>query len=211
MTEDHAPRLAELGHVGIRCFDVGRQLDFYTRVLGLTVTDHDAELGNYFLSARPDVEHHEFLLAKGRDVPQEGRLIQQISFRCDRFEDVLGFYRRFKENGTRLDMIVSHGNAVGVYFFDPEGNRGEVYWRTGLEARQPFVEHIDIETDPDELMAAIRASVERHGATGFTEESYLRWTREHAGTAADGNDENDGDDEDDGNDAAPSGEGEAGR
>jgi catechol-2,3-dioxygenase len=213
VTDDHAPRLAELGHVGIRCFDVGRQLDFYTRVLGLTVTDHDAGLGNYFLSARPDVEHHEFLLAQGRDVPQEGRLIQQISFRCDRFDDVLGFYRRFKENGTRLDMIVSHGNAVGVYFFDPEGNRGEVYWQTGLEARQPFVEHIDIETDPDELMAAIRASVERHGATGFTEESYRRWTREHAGNDANhGNDGNDGNDLDAGSEATPpEGEGGAGR
>ncbi|MEK8172370.1 hypothetical protein NKH77_33340 [Streptomyces sp. M19] len=77
-------------------------------------------------------------------------------------------------------MIVSHGNAVGVYFYDPEGNRCEVYWQTGFAARQPFVEHIDIETDPEELLDAIRASVERHGATGFTEESYRAWTRAQA-------------------------------
>jgi catechol-2,3-dioxygenase len=182
--EQHTPRLAELGHVGIRCFDVEKQLAFYTEVLGLTVTDHDPALGNYFLSARPDEEHHEFLLAKGRDVPLEGRLLQQVSFRCEAFEDVLGFYRRFKANGTKLDMIVSHGNAVGVYFFDPEGNRAEVYWQTGLEAKQPFIEHIDIETPADELLAAIKASVDKYGASGFTEESYLRWTREQAGSGA---------------------------
>ncbi|MEV5411097.1 VOC family protein [Thermopolyspora sp. NPDC052614] len=179
------PKVAELGHVGIRCFDVAKQLDFYTGVLGLVVTDHDADLGNYFLSARPDDEHHELLLTKGRDVAVGGRLIQQISFRCESFEDVVGLYRRLKEYGTKFDMIVSHGNAIGVYFFDPEGNRTEVYWRTGLVARQPFIETIDIETPPDRLMDAIRASVAKYGASGFTEESYLRWTREQARPADD--------------------------
>lgn len=174
-------KVAELGHVGIRCFDVEKQLEFYTEVLGLVVTDHDPALGNYFLSARPDDEHHELLLAKGRDVAPEGRLLQQISFRCETFEDVVGLYRQLKEHGATFDMIVSHGNAVGVYFFDPEGNRAEVYWRTGLVARQPFIENIDIETPADQLMDAIRASVEKFGASGFTEESYVRWTRDQAG------------------------------
>ncbi|MYW90793.1 glyoxalase [Amycolatopsis rubida] len=175
-----APSIAELGHVGLRCHDVSRQLAFYAGVLGLTVTDHDERLGIWFLSARPDTEHHELLLAEGRDAPVGVKLIQQVSFRCARFEDILGFHRRFREHDVRLDMIVSHGNAIGVYFYDPEGNRCEVYWQTGLVARQPFVEHIDIETDPEELLDAIRTSVERHGATGFTEESYRAWTREQA-------------------------------
>jgi catechol-2,3-dioxygenase len=175
-------KVAELGHVGIRCFDVEKQLAFYTEVLGLAVTDHDPGLGNYFLSARPDDEHHELLLAKGRDVGREGKLIQQISFRCETFDDVVGLYRQLKDYGTAFDMIVSHGNAVGVYFYDPEGNRAEVYWKTGLVARQPFIENIDIETPADELMEAIHASVEKYGASGFTEESYERWTREQGAT-----------------------------
>lgn len=187
ITPSVAPRkVAELGHVGIRCFDVEKQLAFYVDVLGLVVTDSDPEVGNFFLSARPDDEHHELLLAKGRDVALDGRLIQQISFRCDTFDDVVGLYRQLRSYGTTFDMIVSHGNAVGVYFFDPEGNRAEVYWQTGLVARQPFIENIDIETPADELMAAIRASVEKYGASGFTEDSYARWTREQAGLAGTG-------------------------
>lgn len=176
-------KVAELGHVGIRCFDVQKQLAFYVDVLGLVVTDTDPAVGNYFLSARPDDEHHELLLARGRDVAAEGRLIQQVSFRCATFDDLVGLYRQLKAYGVTFDMIVSHGNAVGVYFYDPEGNRTEVYWQTGLEARQPFIEHIDIETPADELMDAIRASVEKHGASGFTEQSYQQWTREQAGLA----------------------------
>lgn len=155
--ERSVPKVAELGHIGIHCFDIKKQVDFYTRVLGLTVTDHDQD--NYFLSARPETEHHELVLTRGRDTGIKHKLIQQISFRCSKFEDVLGFHRRLKHNATNLDMTVSHGNAIGVYFFDPEGNRVEVYWQTGLEAKQSFTEHIDIETDPEILMDAIRDSV----------------------------------------------------
>lgn len=186
MSTAFIPKIAELGHVGIRCFDVAKQLDFYTNVLGLTLTDQDEKLGVWFLSARPATEHHEILIASGRNVELDAQLIQQVSFRCDSLEDVIGYFRRFRDNGVKLDMVVSHGNAVGVYFYDPEGNRCEVYWQTGLDARQPFIEHIDLDTDVDELLARIRASVAEHGADGFAEKSYIEWTTEHnkAGTVA---------------------------
>ncbi|MFF2554193.1 VOC family protein [Nocardia sp. NPDC058058] len=179
MTNDFTPAIAELGHVGIRCFDIARQLEFYTGTLGLTVTDHDEKLGVWFLSARPDTEHHEVLLAAGRTAAADAQLIQQVSFRCASLESVIGFFRRFRDQGVRLDMVVSHGNAVGVYFYDPEGNRCEVYWQTGFEARQPFIEHIDLDTDLDQLLERIRASVDRYGSTGFTEPSYVEWTTNH--------------------------------
>jgi catechol 2,3-dioxygenase-like lactoylglutathione lyase family enzyme len=178
------PSIAELGHFGLRCVDIERQLDFYTRVLGLIVTDHDPQLGIYFLSARPDVEHHELLLAGGRDVAPHGRLIQQISFRCERLADVIGFYRRLRGEGVRFDMIVSHGNAIGVYYFDPEGNRCEVYCRTGLPARQPFVELIDLDEDPDVLVEMVAQSVERFGAEGFMDPAYAAWTQKMAETTS---------------------------
>ncbi|WP_040865350.1 VOC family protein [Nocardia exalbida] len=184
MNPESDPAIAELGHVGIRCHDVARQLEFYTRTLGLTVTDHDEALGVWFLSARPDTEHHEILLATGRTAAADTQLIQQVSFRCDSLESVIGFFRRFRDEGVELDMVVSHGNAVGVYFFDPEGNRCEVYWQTGMQARQPFVEHIDLDTDTDELLARIRASVEKYGESGFTEPSYVEWTTSHNNPAS---------------------------
>lgn len=63
--ERHIPRVAELGHIGIHCFDIDKQSDFYTRLLGLTVTDQDST--NCFLSSRPGTEHHELVLTAGRD------------------------------------------------------------------------------------------------------------------------------------------------
>ena len=46
------PKIAELGHVGVRCFDLARQLEFYTEVLGLAVTDHDEGLGVFSMELR---------------------------------------------------------------------------------------------------------------------------------------------------------------
>jgi catechol 2,3-dioxygenase-like lactoylglutathione lyase family enzyme len=172
-----SPRIAELGHIGVRCHDVERQLDFYTRILGLSLTDADPDSGTYFLSARPAAEHHELLLTKGRDVPAAGQLVQQISFRCPNLADVVGFYQRLIGESVEIDMCVSHGNAIGVYFYDPEHNRCEIYWQTGFRARQPFVEYIDLNKDPAELLEDVRRSADKYEASGYKEDSYRGWVK----------------------------------
>jgi catechol 2,3-dioxygenase-like lactoylglutathione lyase family enzyme len=58
-----------LGHTGLWVTDLAKMRDFYERVLGLTVTDADDEQGIVFFSARPDVEHHEFVLQRVRTAP----------------------------------------------------------------------------------------------------------------------------------------------
>ncbi len=168
------PRIASLGHVGIFVEDVARSLAFYRDLLGLTLTDADEANGMYFLSSRPDEEHHEFLVCRGRTAPLDVRLIQQVSFRCPSIEDVIAFWRRLKDAGVEFDRVVSHGNAVGVYFFDPDRNRCEVYWPTGLKARQTFLAQIDLTRPVDELMTEIAACVARYGETGYVDPALLR-------------------------------------
>lgn len=170
----HTPRIASLGHVGIYVEDVERSLAFYRDLLGLFVTDADEPNGMYFLSSRPDEEHHEFLVCRGRTAARDVRLIQQVSFRCAALEDVISYWERLKAAGVEFDRIVSHGNAVGVYFFDPDGNRCEVYWPTGLQARQTFLAQIDLTRPVDELMTEIKAKVARYGATGYVDPALLR-------------------------------------
>lgn len=158
--------ISGLGHVGLYCTDLDRQVAFYRDVLGLTVTDEDRERGIAFLSARPDDEHHELLLLAGRNVGPDAHVVQQVSFRCASLEDVVEYHERFLAEHVEIDVVVSHGNAIGVYFFDPEGNRCEVYWPTGLDARQPHVLPVDLAGDRDELLASVRAAVARFGSTG---------------------------------------------
>jgi catechol 2,3-dioxygenase-like lactoylglutathione lyase family enzyme len=165
------PAIARLGHVGLYCTDLVAQSDFYTGVLGLTKTDEDLEHGLVFLSARPDEEHHELLLARGRNVGGEARVVQQVSFRCPSLQDVIDFLAVFGERGVRLDMVVSHGNAIAIYFYDPEGNRCEVYWPTGLAARQPYLVGVDLDAGADAVVAAVARSVEQFGATGIVDDA----------------------------------------
>ena len=165
------PSIARLGHIGLHVLDLEKQKAFYRDMLGLTVSDEDSELGMVFMSSRPEDEHHELLLCRGRNVDSHARLVQQVSFRCNTLEDLIGFYRRFKEHGVKLDMIISHGNAIGVYAFDPEGNRFEVYWNTGLRAKQPYGQLIDLEEPIPDLLKELAESVAKYGKTGIVDRS----------------------------------------
>ena len=145
--------ITELGHTGFWVDDLETMREFYTGVLGLTVTDEDADLGIVFLSARPEQEHHEFVLQRGRTAPPRSKLTHQVSWRVDSLETILEFHRRFREAGVEVQQEVTHGNAIGIYFFDPEGNRNEVYLRVDEDVRQPFRKSIDLEQSPQDVLA----------------------------------------------------------
>jgi catechol-2,3-dioxygenase len=175
------PKISGLGHIGIYCFDLDAQEQFYTEVLGLTKTDEDREHGLVFLSAQPEQEHHELLLVAGRTGEKDAHVVQQVSFRCASLGDVTGYHRLLQERSVDLDMVVSHGNAIGVYFFDPEGNRVEVYCSTGYAARQPFLQAVDLDNDPDSILNDVARSVELYGETGVVDASLLAGQHTAAG------------------------------
>lgn len=145
--------IAELGHTGVWVDDLEKMREFYSTVLGLTITDENLDHGIVFLSARPDVEHHEFVLARGRNAPDDVKLIQQISFRVEDVETLLEFHNRFKAAGVPVQQEVTHGNAYGIYFWDPEGNRIEVYVRLPLDVRQPFRKDLNLDQSADDVLA----------------------------------------------------------
>ena len=149
-----------LGHVGVYAEDIMKQRDFYSRVMGLKIADEDLDgRGMIFMSADPEREHHEFVLVKGRVTDGDAKVIQQISFIVNSVEDLKDFYRRFKEENVNIERTVSHGNALGMYFFDPEGNRIEIYYRTGYDVPQPHGDPINLEASVEELLGIAQAAI----------------------------------------------------
>jgi catechol-2,3-dioxygenase len=140
-----------LGHVGLYVRDAEREMAFFRDVIGLQVTDR-SEAGATFMSARPAEEHHELLLVPNAEAATGP---QQVSFYCGSLADLKEYRQRFLDHGVTFERIVSHGNAVGIYVFDPEGNRVEVYWHTGLAWPQPFGKQIDLTRPDDEIVAAL--------------------------------------------------------
>ena len=152
--------IAGLGHVGIYVEDLMKQRDFWSRVMGLKIADEDLEgRGMVFLSSDPEAEHHEFVLMKGRDVPQRANLVQQISFKVPSIDDLKEFHTVLVAEGIEIDRIVSHGIALGMYFFDPEGNRVELYYSTGFPVPQPLSEPVDINASNEDLLEIARAAI----------------------------------------------------
>ncbi len=154
------PQITGLGHVGIYAEDLTKQRDFYSRVMGLQIADEDLEnRGMVFMSADPVAEHHEFVLMKGRVTSDDAKVIQQISFIVPTIDDLKEYHQRLLSENVTIDRIVSHGNAFGMYFLDPEGNRIELYYKTGFKVPQPHGDVIDLEDSNEKLLADARALI----------------------------------------------------
>ena len=152
--------IAELGHVGIHVNDFEKMRTFYTQTMGLQISDEDRERQICFMSARPGVEHHEFVIMGGRNTPEGTKMVQQISFRVDSMDTLRNFHKTFNDLGIKINQEVSHGNAYGLYFFDPEGNNVEVYLANDLDVQQPFVKPMDFGASADEIDAAAAKHLE---------------------------------------------------
>jgi catechol-2,3-dioxygenase len=146
------PKVSGLGHVGLWAKDPAQLAEFYREVLGMQLTDtneHPPRKLRY-LSAQPEAEHHHMLLI---GPAPDDRQLQHLSFFVDSLAELRAFYHEFQERQVPIEYVLSHGNAIGIYFTDPEGNRCEVYWRTGREVHPPYGKPIDLALDDDELMA----------------------------------------------------------
>ena len=180
------PRVVGLGHIGIYVRDVERMAAFYRDFLGMTVTKRSPEGRAVFLSAAPEQVDHEIALMAGRPPDDQAHLIQQISLRVKTLDDLREFKRRIQQEGYQIDRIVTHLSAIGCYFFDPEGNRTEVFWLTGRPSWVMVGIPIDIDRPDAEILEQIDRLWEqtRHVAMGTVPDAAAIAAMERAYTEA---------------------------
>jgi len=65
------------------------------------------------------------------------------------------FHRRLLDEGYSIDRVVTHASAIGCYFFDPEGNRTEVFWLTGRPSWVMIGVPIDVQRSDAEILADV--------------------------------------------------------
>ena len=119
-----------LGHVVMRVRDMDRSLDFYTRVMGLTIMERSPS-GTVFMSANTEKSHELAIRAIGMDAAgPDHSLIGQahMAWQMESFEDLQELYLRLKENDGRIQIVRDHGISLGVYLLDPDDNEIEVYY-----------------------------------------------------------------------------------
>ncbi len=148
----------QLSHVGIYVRDIEMMTRFYTRVFDLRLTDHGVgrnfKIPLHFLSGSPD-QHHQLVLAGGRsaDAPST---VMQLSFKVRAIDELRQVRSAAMAEGASQMRGMNHGNALSIYFFDPEENTVEVYLDTPWYVPQPHGDPLDLDK-PD---AAIWAETE---------------------------------------------------
>jgi catechol-2,3-dioxygenase len=155
-----------LSHFGMFVTDINRMVDFYTRFLGFAVSDRGPNPnGEIVFMTRDPREHHQIVMASGRPKDLQFNVINQISLRVDSLMTLRELYQGLKDEPVEILGPISHGNALSVYFRDPEGNRVELLIDTPWYVPQPHRVPVDI-MQPDEQLWG---GIEKHcsGIPGF--------------------------------------------
>jgi len=155
------PRLESLvfSHVGFYVRDIERMARFYRDALGFFETDRGllGAVRLVFFSRDPG-EHHQIVLASGRPEEPGFNVINQISLRVPDLATLRSVRDRvLAEAGVHDLVTATHGNAVSIYFRDPEGNRLEVFMDTPWYCEQPLREPIDLDQSDAAVMAQAEA------------------------------------------------------
>jgi len=120
-----APRMT-FSHLGLYVWNMPTMVEFYSVVLGFSITDRANIRGAdvVFLSRSPD-EHHQIVLVPGR-APGGPSNINQISFRVVSLTELRRLHVEVKAAGVAGINPTNHGGSWSIYFLDPEGNRIEL-------------------------------------------------------------------------------------
>ncbi len=147
-------------HFGIFATDTDRLVSFYTTVFGLTVTDRGRgrtfPVDLIFMSASPE-QHHQLVIAGGRPPEATFSTVMQISFVVPSIQSMREIRQLALAHGATQMRGLNHGNALSIYFSDPEGNTVEVYIDTPYYVAQPHGDPLDLDKSDEELMRETEA------------------------------------------------------
>jgi catechol-2,3-dioxygenase len=136
---NRARSTVQTGHVGLNVTELGRSVDFYQQALGFSVLGRSDESGRRFAFLGSEQTLVLTLWEQGRgsfDPRAPG--LHHLSFQVDSSEEVLLAEQRLRSMGAELAHggVVSHGEGAasgGIFFFDPDGTRLEIFAPTGAE------------------------------------------------------------------------------
>ena len=157
------PRIKSVGHVGLYVNDLERSKDFYTRVIGMTVSDV-GETENLFMTPDPKQDHHQLVLAGGRTPSEGARVVQQVSFKVEDLDTLKAYKAHLEKEGVPIARTVSHGHSASIYLNDPDGNLVELYYPTPYES-PPFGKPLDLDQPNEAILADVRASIQEKWGT----------------------------------------------
>ncbi|CDO86159.1 3,4-dihydroxyphenylacetate 2,3-dioxygenase [Mycobacterium triplex] len=165
--------ITRASHVRLAVADVSKSRDFYTKVMGLIITEEDSH--TCYLRGLSEACHHSLVLEQGEDAGRSRRLGFRVLFD----EDLDVAYRYFSERGLPAEWVQKPHQDRTLHVSDPIGTPlelcatmetrprmyNEVRLFKGAMAQQ--FDHFQIHA-PDPL-----ALVEFYSALGFRTSEYI--------------------------------------
>ena len=124
-------QLRKIGHVVLNVTDLDAAVDFYTRVLGLQVSDRYPDSmvpgGMVFLRLNPD--HHGVALVGGASTIERSSL-NHFAFEVGALDEVFRARAWLRDHGVPIHFEGRRraGCQIAIEFQDPDGNNLEIYW-----------------------------------------------------------------------------------
>lgn len=151
-------------HAVVRARDVDAMALFYEDLLGFKVADRGSlgppDSGGpeiIFMSGRSS-DHHQIAFVATRG-PEDASSLEHVAFRVPSVADVQEMVERLNaDDRVANHAAVTHGNAVSVYFSDPEGNGVEVFCDSPWHVKQPQIQGWDPTKTPEEVLAHVEES-----------------------------------------------------
>ena len=115
-------------HVAINVKDIDKSVEFYTKVIGLKITEREPSKPGieYFLDCGSSLlgiiqaqdlnDHHLFA--------NEGLGANHFSFRIHA-NDFDGFIKKLEDNDVRIEFAKKRDKSWSLYFYDLDGNKLE--------------------------------------------------------------------------------------
>jgi len=120
-------RIKKVGHVVLGVRDPARSVKFYTEVLGMELVTVLDEMQMAFFSFGE--RDHDIAVIKVPDEQPVGSSgLAHTALEIEGGEEQLReLYDRLKRSGVRVEFTTDHVLTKSVYFFDPDGNRLEIF------------------------------------------------------------------------------------
>jgi len=106
-----------LGSVELQVSDLDRSVDFYTRVIGLTLRERDEQVAALGAGGEDLVTLHGNPAA----LPARGSGLYHYALLFPSREELAHAARRLAESATRIDGASDHGTHEAIYLPDPDG------------------------------------------------------------------------------------------
>lgn len=120
-------RIKKVGHVVLGVRDPKRSIAFYTEALGMELVKFLDEMQMAFFSFG-ERDHDIAVIKVPDDQPVGSAGLAHTALEIEGgVEELRSLHDRLRSHGVRVEFTADHVLTKSVYFFDPDGNRLEIF------------------------------------------------------------------------------------